>query len=780
MRLPGFRTRLAMFFVAALILVQGLTAGLAYEVARRHLLMQGGDQLTANAEAFVAQMNDLSGRVASGVQIMSLDYALRSAIGTRDRGTIVSVLRNHGSRVGAARMQLIGLDGRVQIDSTTSAGDGQPFAFPDLVSGAYDGHAAAVVVMNGKAFWVVVVPVYAPQPVGLVAASIPLDDALVAHMQRLSALPRDVELVSRGSAHGYRVIAHGDSLPELTASFAERGEGLPGAPTLTHMNGREYIALAQPLKQPRGSGDVLAVMGYSLDDAMRPYKAIWSAWLGLLALGLAGGLVASWLVARGVSRPLEALAEAARRIAGGDYQDAPPVSRKDEIGDLSRAFRTMGEAVRERERRIRHQAMHDPVTGLPNRAAAEDAIDTDLSMQPDRGGALLMVGVTRLTDIVKTLGHALADRLMDDAGRRVGTIAGRHLVARVTDTQFAIWLRGGDVSAAAIMARRVMDALAEPYQEAQISMDMGPAVGIALAPSHGDRAAALLRRAEVAEFAAIGSSAGVEVYDPCTDPHRPERLSLMSELRDAIDGDALELWFQPKRHLADGSIDAAEALVRWHRPGHGMVPPDQFIGVAEETGNIGRLTRWVLARGIASAARLHHEGRPLKVWLNLSARDIGDTGLPDRVAELLSMHGLPARAIALEVTESAVIGEPEAALGVLRRFADMGIDVAIDDFGIGQTSFAYLRRLPVSELKIDRMFVRQLATDASDRTIVRSLVELGQRLGFRVTAEGVEDGGSLDYLVGVGCDHAQGYFIGRPMPFADLCDFYDAQTVAPA
>lgn len=238
-------------------------------------------------------MNDLSGRVASGVQIMSLDYALRSAIGTRDRGTIVSVLRNHGSRVGAARMQLIGLDGRVQIDSTTSAGDGQPFAFPDLVSGAYDGHAAAVVVMNGKAFWVVVVPVYAPQPVGLVAASIPLDDALVAHMQRLSALPRDVELVSRDGAHGYRVIAHGDSLPELTASFAERGEGLPGAPTLTHMNGREYIALAQPLKQPRGSGDVLAVMGYSLDDAMRPYKAIWSAWLGLLALGLAGGLVAS-------------------------------------------------------------------------------------------------------------------------------------------------------------------------------------------------------------------------------------------------------------------------------------------------------------------------------------------------------------------------------------------------------------------------------------------------------------------------------------------------------
>lgn len=778
MRLPGFRTRLAMFFVATLIVVQGLTAGLAYEVARRHLLAEGGRQLTANADAFVAQMNDLSERVASGVQIMSLDYALRSAIGTRDRGTILSVLRNHGHRVGAARMQLIGLDGLVQMDSTTTAGDGKPFAFPELVASAYDGHAAAVATVGGKAYWVVVVPIYAPQPVGLVAASIPLDDALVAHMQQLSALPRDVELVARDERGTYKVIAHGDSQPELTASFVERGQDLPRRPTVTRMGGREYLALAQALRQPNATGSVLAVMGYSLDDALRPYKAIWSAWLGLLAFGLVSGLVASWLVARGVSRPLEALAEAARRIAGGDYQGAPAIRRRDEIGDLAQAFRTMGEAVHERERRIRHQAMHDPVTGLPNRAAAEDAIDTDLGLGALRGGALLVIGVNRLPDIVKTLGHAIADRLMADAGQRVRSVAGDSMVARVTDTQFAVWLRGGDSADAVGVARRVVKVLGEPYQEAQVSMDIGPAVGIAIAPDHGQHASALLRRAEVAEFAAIGTNAGVDIYDPCTDPHRPERLSLMSDLRDAIDEDALELWFQPKRNLLDGRIDAAEALLRWHRPGHGMVPPDQFIGVAEETGNVRRLTRWVLARGIAQAAQLHREGRDLKVWLNLSAHDIGDTGLPERVAELLVRHELPASAIALEVTESAVIGEPEVALDVLRRFADMGIDVAIDDFGIGQTSFAYLRRLPVSELKIDRMFVRQLGQDVTDRTIVRALVELGHRLGFMVTAEGVEDEGSLDYLADVGCDYAQGYFIGRPMPFLDLCAFYDAQTVA--
>jgi len=780
MRVLGFRTRLALFFVATLILVQGLTAVLAYDVARRQLVKEGGHQLSANAGAFVAQMNDLSASVANGVQIMSLDYGLRSAIGARDKETILSVLRNHGRRVGASRMQLLDLDGTIQADTVDASAGSRPFAFPDLLGQAFNERTAAVAVVDGKAFWVVVVPIYAPQPVGLVAASIPVDDAMIAHMQQLSALPRDVELATPGGARHYTVIARGSSHSELTASFSSGDRSLPSQPTAVTIGGRDYLVLAQLLRQPKGSGAVYAVLGYSLDDALRPYKAVGNAWLALLAIGLGAGLLVAWLVARGVSRPVEALAAAARRIAGGDYRDAPAVRRRDEIGELATAFRTMGDAVRERELRIRHQAMHDGVTGLPNRSAAEEAIDQDLATAPGQQGALLIVGVTRLPDIIKTIGHALADRLMRDAGARVGQAAGTHYVARATDTQFAVWLRGADRAEAISVAFRVMDALAQPYQEAEVSMDMGPAVGIALAPSHGERAAALLRRAEVAEFSALGSARGVDVYDPQADPHRPERLSLMSELRAAIDGDALELYYQPQRRLADGRIDAAEALVRWPRPGRGMVSPEQFVAVAEETGNIGRLTRWVLARGIAQAAELARAGQPMRISINLSARDIGDTELPDRVAELLRVHRLPATSLTLEVTESAVIGEPEAALQVLRRLADMGIDMAIDDFGVGQTSFAYLRRLPVRELKIDKMFVQHLATDETDRVIVRSLVELGHRLGYRVTAEGVEDEATIAFLGDIGCDHAQGFHVDRPMTFAALVARHGAQGVGTA
>jgi EAL domain-containing protein (putative c-di-GMP-specific phosphodiesterase class I) len=279
-----------------------------------------------------------------------------------------------------------------------------------------------------------------------------------------------------------------------------------------------------------------------------------------------------------------------------------------------------------------------------------------------------------------------------------------------------------------------------------------------LHPAHGAKASVLLQRAEVALFAALGSEEPVVVYDPAADPHRPERLSLMSDLREALERDQLQLHYQPKLNLAARRIDGAEGLARW-----GSIPPDAFIPLAEETGNIRRLTRWVLAAGIACAHRWAVEGKQLRLALNVSARDLDDPDLPIRISELLSVHGVAPDRIQLEITESAVMGKPEAAIQVLRRLADLGIDLTIDDFGVGQSSFAYLRRLPVRELKIDKSFMMKLAEGSADRTIVSSIVELGHRLGYRVTAEGVTDQATLDYLGEIGCDHAQGFFIARAL-----------------
>jgi diguanylate cyclase (GGDEF)-like protein len=772
----GFRFRLASFFVAALVVVQGLTAVLVYEVTRHELIGEGQRQLGVAASAFSRQLDDISERVAASVQVMALDFALRSAIAQRDEATMQSALRNHGHRVGATQMLLLDVDGRVEVDTLGVYPARSEFPYRDLVTRGFEQPAAAVVAWRGHVYWMVVVPVFAPNLVGEIAAAIPIDEQLLARMQSQSALPKNIELATLASNGHWTVVAHGSERIALTGQLATHGSNLPIKPILVDVQGREFVAQAVSLNRSAQSAPVVAVLGYSVDEALRPYRSVGMAWAGLLTFGLIVGLIGAWLIARGVSRPVEQLAASARRIEAGDYSAPQTIERSDELGQLATAFTNMARSIREREAHIRYQAGHDQVTGLINRTAAESAIQTELNAHPGRPAALLMIGLGRVPEIIKTMGHAVCDRLMRNAGERIRGPAGSGLVARATDTQFSIFLPAGGKSDAIAVAFRILDALSEPYRESDLALDMTPAVGIALSPMHGVEASVLLRHAEVAVIAALSSEEPIVAYDPATDPHRPERLSLMGDLREALDHGQLELHYQPKLNLSNGRIDGAEGLVRWRHPTMGSVPPDAFIALAEETGNIRRLTRWALTAGISQAKRWSVADRAIRVSINVSARDLADTDLPRRVAELLAIHGVAPEQIVLEITESAIMGKPDAAIDVLRRLADRGIDLAIDDFGVGQSSFAYLHRLPVRELKIDKTFIEHLADVHADQAIVRTIVELGHNLGYRVTAEGVDDARALDYLSGIGCDHVQGYLIAKALAEVDFDDFLAART----
>lgn len=767
----GFRLRLALFLVLTLAAVQGLTAWLVYTVTRSELIAAGQRQLSASAQVFVRQIDDVAERVADSVEVLALDYALRSAIAQKEQTTVRSALRNHGRRVGAARMLLIELDGQISADTGAEAAAPRAFPFPRLLGSALERRSAEVVALEERAYWMVVVPVLAPQPIAFIAAGIPIDDALLARMQQVSALPSGIELLAPTADGGWSVLARSAGQQGLTGQLFAQGLGLPDQPQLVTAGGHEYVALAVALGPTPGDAPLMAVLSYSLDEALRPYRSVATSWAVLLGMGLLFAMLGAVLIAHGVSRPLIALAATARRIAGGDYSAPPVHTQRDEIGQLSQAFSNMAQAIGEREERIRHQLDHDAVTGLPNRVAAENAIQQLIIADANASGALLMIGLGRLSEIVQTMGHALADRLMRHVGARMQALARERLVARATDTQFLIWLPAANRSEAITVAFRLVDALDEPYQEADVAIDLAPAIGIALMPEHGRQAGELLRHAEVSLLLVQESEEPVSVYVPETDPHRPERLSLMADLREALEHDQLELHYQPKLHLGSLRVDGAEGLVRWHHRKHGMIPPDAFIALAEKTGNIRQLTRWALATSIAQAQRWSRRGNRMRVAVNLSVRDLKDAELPRRISELLSLHQLPPDLIMLEITESAVMGEPDAAIAVLRRLADQGIDLAIDDFGVGQSSFAYLRRLPVREIKIDKSFVQRLATDAGDQAIVSSIVDLGHRLGYRVTCEGVESQAALDYLVAIGCDHAQGYCISRALPLAEFDRF---------
>lgn len=759
-----FRVRLALFFVAALVAVQALTAVLVYEVTRHELIQEGQRQLGIAATAFARQLDDISDRVAASVKVLSLDFALRSAIAQHDQSTMQSALANHGQRVGATQMLLLDVEGRVEVDTLGAYPIGSAFPYADLVDRAYSQAAAAVVAWRGHAYWMVVVPVFAPNLVGEIAAAIPIDNDLLARLQAQSTLPRNIELIAENASGHWQLLAHGSDQVALTADLAAHHAGLPTQPALLEVGGREFVAQAVPLSRARASAPVAAVLGYSVDEALGPYRSVAVAWAALLALGLAVGLIGAWLIARSVSRPVEQLAASARRIEAGDYSAPHTMRRNDELGELATAFANMAEAIREREARILHQSGHDQVTGLPNRLAADAHVQGELDAHPNQSSALLMIGLGRVPEIVKTMGHTVCDRVMRDVGNRIRGPSGNGFIARATDTQFAIFLARGDRQEAIAAGFRLLDALAEPYREADLTLDLAPAVGIALAPLHATGANGLVRRAEIALLAALGSEEPIAVYDPATDPHRPERLSLMGDLRAALDRDQLALHYQPKLNLASNAVDGAEGLVRWQHPTLGSVPPDDFIALAEETGNIRRLTRWALAAGSAQAKRWHAAGHAIRVSINVSARDLDDTDLPRRVAELLALHALPPQRIALEITEGAIMGKPDTAIVVLRRLADLGIDLAIDDFGVGQSSLAYLRRLPVRELKIDKSFVMHLHESREDQAIVRSIVELAHHLGYRVAAEGVDHQATLAFLREIGCDHAQGWLIAKALP----------------
>jgi diguanylate cyclase (GGDEF)-like protein len=488
--------------------------------------------------------------------------------------------------------------------------------------------------------------------------------------------------------------------------------------------------------------------------------SVWLALLATLAAGCGVAFVGAVLVARGLTRPISDLAALTRRFEAGDYAPPPVMQRDDELGELSQALSTMARAIAEREERIRGWARHDPITNLLNRTGLTEAMSGRLEAAP---AAVLLVGLSRLQEIVHTVGRDIADRLMQEAGTRLTALGKQIEVACVSDNAFAAFVPDLDRAGAVELAEEIVAAFEKPYQERHLAIDATAAVGVALAPDHGTEAGLLLQRGTVALNAAYVAQNRVTVYDPDADPRRPEHLSLMVDLREAVERKELSLHYQPKLDLALGKISGVEALVRWHHEFRGMVAPDLFIPLAEETGNIQRLTRWALATGIAQAARWLNRGVALRVSINLSVRDLADPQLPRRVNSLLMSHDVPAEMLLLEVTESAIMGEPDTAIAVLNALADQGIALSIDDFGVGQSSLAYLRRLPVRELKIDKSFVQNLVKSSGDQKIVQSVIELGHRLGYRVTAEGVEDEDSLIGLGVMGCDFAQGYHVAKPM-----------------
>jgi diguanylate cyclase (GGDEF)-like protein len=417
-------------------------------------------------------------------------------------------------------------------------------------------------------------------------------------------------------------------------------------------------------------------------------------------------------------------------------------------------------------------ALHDQLTGLPNRLLFRDRLEQSIRAADRTSAAVgvLVMDIDRFKEINDALGQDVGDQLLKQVGPRLGSILRKSdTVARLGGDEFGIVVGElGGATDAEDIASKIRASLRIPFELEDLPVEAGASIGLALYPDHGDAADELIRRADVAMYVAKGRNARIAVYSSDQDTYTRERLTLLSALRRAVEGGEIRLHYQPKVALDTGQVIGVEALARWSDGERGNVPPDVFVPLAEQAGLIRPLTSLVLRSAIRQAKSWADAGLYLKVAINVSTRDLEDRALPAQVVGLLEDHGLTHDSIQLEITEGAAMERSGAALDVMQELSRAGIALSIDDFGTGYSSLAYLQRLPVRELKVDRSFVTDLASSENDMEIVRSTLSMAHSLGLTVVAEGVEDGVALGLLREMGCDVAQGYHIARPMPAVEL------------
>jgi diguanylate cyclase (GGDEF)-like protein/PAS domain S-box-containing protein len=472
-------------------------------------------------------------------------------------------------------------------------------------------------------------------------------------------------------------------------------------------------------------------------------------------------------------RPFEGEATA-QRANGTEFELNLQLVPVEDGGQLTHwvAFLRDVTAARHQVTSLRHQAMHDALTGLPNRTLLFDALEKAISDAREAKSilALMLMDLDRFKEVNDTFGHHFGDALLKQVSFRLqNQTRGNDVVARLGGDEFAVVLPStADAHSTAITARRILNALEQPFVVEGQVLEVGASIGIALYPEHGTDARTLLRRADVAMYDAKTKQNGYSFHREDGGSRSGEHLSLIVELRRAIERNELELYYQPKLHMRTGIMTRCEVLMRWNHPTRGLLAPSAFIPAAERTGLIRSMTDWLLDRALQQSREWQDAGAPIHLALNISAKSLLDQALPGKVQGALERWGVDPRFLKIEITESSIMADPAHALAILSLLQSMGVRLSVDDFGTGYSSLTHLRELPIDEIKIDKSFVMGMTTSDADAAIVRTVIDLAHNLGKQVCAEGVEDEAMWKMLAELGCDLAQGYWIAKPMPAGEL------------
>ena len=772
------QARIVAVYLGLLVVIQATSYWFIGDSVDRNARASIRTELQTGEKVFLRLLQQNTYNLEQATKVLASDYGFRDAVASGDRETLSSALTNHGERINAGVAVFTNaqfeLQASTERNATPFVAAVQRYARQSQTGGANNNK---VEVINGQPYQIVAVPVRAPLVIGWVGMGFPIGDKLLKDMQKLSGL--DVVMMLRTPKGNWSVsqssLEKSRWAPVVQAWEAPAG-GDGASPDLTLLvAGDEFSAHQVVLPGTADQPPVTALLLRSVDQALAPYAQLKTTLLILTALGVAAFGIGGYVTARHITTPIRMLAGSARRLERGDYGAEVRVPSQDEIGDLAQSFETMRQAIQAREGEIRRLAYQDALTDLPNREQFRHDLRQAIERHKSDGQpcAVLLLDMDRFKHVNDVLGHRFGDRVLRAVADRLRTdaLTGNGILARLSGDEFAILLPRTDASMAKDVAGRVQMSFERPIKLDDHTVDLGAGVGIACCPEHGLEADTLLSRAEVAMYAAKQQQAGTVVYHPGLDSTSEESLTLLSELRYAVDHEQLRLYLQPKISLKTGKVIGAESLVRWEHPDRGLVPPMRFIPFAEQTGFIRVLTAWMIEQTARMSSEFTAAGHPMKLAVNLSTRDLMDQELPHKLDKVLSHHQVDPSTIVLEITESAIMDDPQRALQTLERLHAMGVKLSIDDFGTGYSSLAYLKRLPVDELKIDRSFVMSMESDLQDAKIVRSTVDLAHNLGLSVVAEGVENAKSWKLLAGLTCDEVQGFFIARPMPAAQFSNW---------
>ena len=749
--------------ILLLLIVQAAGFAVVHVGIDRNARLQLARELDNDERVWLRLLEQNAERLRQGSALLAADYGFRSAVSSDDQPTIQSALENHGARIGAAATAL--LDTRLALRAASLAPElpQMPAELPQVVQAlAAQPQGSQVAVIAGRPYQFVMVPLRAPLVIGWVLMGFPVGQPLAEEMRQLLGVDVAVRVQAGAST----------TLPVATLPAPVQARLLqPGAlPQELQDDTQTLLVRARAL--PAVGGEVHTLLLRSVDTVVGPLRQLQLLLAVITGVGVLLFALGNGAMARRLTTPLRSLLAATRRLAGGDYSEPlRHTGRSDEIGDLARSFDGMRLEIARQQAEVRDLAYRDRLTGLPNRERFRQAVVQAIAAQRPLGQpmAVLLMDLDRFKHVNDVLGYAFGDRLLQAVAQRLLPHAAQaqDLVARVGGNEFALLLHGADPTRALKAAQAIVQAFEAPLELDEQTVDLSAAMGIACWPGDAADADTLLNRAEIAMYAAKRRLSVVQLYDPALDSSSAQTLTLLGDLRRAVEQGELRLFLQPKVALQGSHTLAAEALVRWQHPQRGLVPPMQFIPFAEQTGFVRQLTLWVFEAAARWQAQPSARALGVRVSVNLSTRDLLDPELSQRLEDILQRHGVAATAFCLEITESAIMDDPQRAEAMLNRLAQQGFRLSIDDFGTGYSSLAYLRRLPVQELKIDKSFVMGMQTAEGDALIVRSTIDLAHNLGLSVVAEGVESADILEHLRSLQCDEAQGYHISRPLPLDD-------------